>query len=59
MKYCPLIKGECRRDCVLFVDKNRTGNSNCRLESAAISLECIGEYFAKQLNEEDEQNSTV
>ncbi len=54
MKYCPLIKGECCRDCVLFVDKNRTGNSNCRLESAAISLECIGEYFAKQLDEEDE-----
>lgn len=53
--FCPLINGECHgKDCVLYVSGNRTGDSNCRLESATISLESIGEYFAARLDEEDD-----
>ena len=53
--FCPLINDECHgKNCILFVNENRTGNSNCRLESATVGLESIGEYFAKQLDKDED-----
>ena len=47
--FCPFINDLCRSDCVFRTTSRSTG-TNCRLDSAAVNLEYIGEVIAEKID---------
>ena len=54
--FCPFIKDNCRSDCVFRTLSNSTITA-CRLDSAAVNLEYIGEIYATKSDEEEDPAS--
>lgn len=51
--FCPFIKDYCRSDCVFRTSSNST-TTTCRIDSAAVNLEYIGNIYAAKSDEEED-----